>query len=235
MTWRITHDVSNYTFITADVSHYTALHPICHLVASRTTRSGYLQGGTLSFLPGTVRASLKRSSSSPAHRWILRNPLMSAGQVCRGPRVRALSASGLPMFGGNFATFGFRSPLEKIKERSRDCQARLNSCGNRKSYRTNVVRLTYLLCGSSTRNSEIGFSFESCSWKRREIFGFQSPGRTQTRGRVVSGDTDGAKRSTKKYACEFPGCHVAFSRLSNRKAHYRIHTGEQPYSCVKCG
>ncbi len=39
------------------------------------------------------------------------------------------------------------------------------------------------------------------------------------RGAVSApGDTHGAKRSTKKYACEFPGCHVAFSRLSNKKA-----------------
>ncbi len=70
------------------------------LLASRTTGSGYLKGYTLSFLPGTVHASLERSVS-PAHEWHLRNLAMKFGNLCLGHRIWALSASGLPIFAGN--------------------------------------------------------------------------------------------------------------------------------------
>ena len=39
----------------------------------------------------------------------------------------------------------------------------------------------------------------------------------------------------KKYMCPFPGCGKKFTASYNQKIHYRLHTGERPYKCEKCG
>ncbi|KIM28267.1 hypothetical protein M408DRAFT_329606 [Serendipita vermifera MAFF 305830] len=38
-----------------------------------------------------------------------------------------------------------------------------------------------------------------------------------------------------KHACTFPGCTLAFARARDLKRHFRLHSGELPYSCVTCG
>jgi len=37
------------------------------------------------------------------------------------------------------------------------------------------------------------------------------------------------------YACTRPGCNKTFTRVSNRRAHERIHTGDEPYECKEMG
>ncbi|CDF40485.1 unnamed protein product [Chondrus crispus] len=38
----------------------------------------------------------------------------------------------------------------------------------------------------------------------------------------------------KRHRCNFRGCGRDFTRLSNLKAHWRRHSGEEPYACVHC-
>lgn len=38
----------------------------------------------------------------------------------------------------------------------------------------------------------------------------------------------------KRHRCTFRGCGRDFTRLSNLKAHWRRHSGEEPYACVHC-
>ena len=39
----------------------------------------------------------------------------------------------------------------------------------------------------------------------------------------------------KMYFCSFPGCHKSFTASYNLTIHYRIHKGDKPYECEKCG
>ena len=41
--------------------------------------------------------------------------------------------------------------------------------------------------------------------------------------------------SNKKYYCNYPNCGKKFSASYNLTIHYRIHKGDKPYECEKCG
>lgn len=42
-------------------------------------------------------------------------------------------------------------------------------------------------------------------------------------------------RRGKKHHCNYGGCGKVFTRLSNLKAHWRKHSGYEPYACTYCG
>lgn len=39
----------------------------------------------------------------------------------------------------------------------------------------------------------------------------------------------------KRFACPFPGCTLRFARLNDQQRHSRIHSGECPFACRRCG
>jgi len=39
----------------------------------------------------------------------------------------------------------------------------------------------------------------------------------------------------KRFACPYPGCTLRFARLNDQQRHSRIHSGECPFACRRCG
>ncbi|GAB0497389.1 hypothetical protein MMPV_008721 [Pyropia vietnamensis] len=53
--------------------------------------------------------------------------------------------------------------------------------------------------------------------------------------RATGSTRSGRKAATALNACPRPGCGKTFTRVSNLRAHARIHTGDEPYECKEVG
>ncbi len=107
---------------------------------------------------------------------------------------------------GNFATFGFEHHLENVRERNRDRHVGLNlrgksqeSSNQRGSSNVSPSVVTVQGTPKSGSHSNPARGSGEKSEVSKALVGHKRGAGS------ASGDTDGAKRSTKKYTCEFPG------------------------------